>query len=129
MDSNNMNQMNNNEAAQFQPNNTYVEPAQQPNMYTEQQPYQQYQQYQQPVPQQQLEEPMSLGDWMISFLIMMIPCVGLVMMFVWAFSSTEKKSKSNYFKAQLIWMAIIFVLYLVLFLVMGVSILNLAGSY
>ncbi|MBQ8591936.1 MAG: hypothetical protein IJ485_04205 [Lachnospiraceae bacterium] len=129
MDSNNMNQMNNNEAAQFQPNNTYVEPAQQPNMYTEQQPYQQYQQYQQPVPQQQLEEPMSLGEWMISFLIMMIPCVGLVMMFVWAFSSTEKKSKSNYFKAQLIWMAIIFVLYLVLFLVMGVSILNLAGSY
>ena len=37
---------------------------------------------------------------------MMIPCVNIIMMFVWAFSSTEKKSKSNFFKAYLIFFGI-----------------------
>lgn len=120
MDSNNMNQFENNEGAQFQQANTYTEPNQQ-----FQQPVQQYQQ---PLPQQQLEEPMSVGEWMISYLIMMIPCVNLVMMFVWAFGNSEKKSKSNFFKATLIWTAIILVLYIVLFLVIGVSVAGILGS-
>ncbi len=48
------------------------------------------------------EEPMSVKDWIITLLIMMIPIVNIVMLFVWAFSGKEKKSKSNYFKASLI---------------------------
>ena len=63
-------------------------------------------QYQYQPAQDNLEEPMSMGEWMISLLVMMIPCVNIVMMFVWAFSSTEKKSKSNYFKASLIFTGI-----------------------
>lgn len=88
-----------------------------------QQPYQQpvYQQpvYQQPV--QGLEEPMSLGEWMITLLIMFIPCVNIVMMFVWAFSKNQKQSKSNFFKAQLIYTGIVILLYLIVFVVFGVS--------
>ena len=61
-----------------------------------------------------LEEPMKVSEWLITFLIMMIPCVNIVMVFVWAFGSTEKKSKSNYFKASLIFFGIILALYLVL---------------
>ena len=61
-----------------------------------------------------LEEPMKIGEWVITFLIMMIPCVNIVMVFVWAFGSTEKKSKSNFFKAWLIFMGIFLVLYLIL---------------
>ena len=69
-----------------------------------QQPYQNFQQqpYQQPYlqnvyqPENDLEEPVSFGDWMLTTLIMCIPCVGLIMMFVWAFGSGTKKSKSNY---------------------------------
>ena len=61
-----------------------------------------------------LEEPMKIGEWMTTFLIMMIPCVNIVMVFVWAFGSTEKKSKSNFFKAWLIFMGIFLVLYLIL---------------
>lgn len=73
-----------------------------------QQPYQQgYQQpYQSSYNQDGLEEPVSVGEWMISYLVMLIPCVNIVMIFVWAFGSGTKKSKSNMFKASLIWAAI-----------------------
>jgi len=69
--------------------------------------------------QLELEEPVKVSEWILSMVLMMLPCVNIVMMFVWAFSNTEKKSKSNYFKAALIfngimigimvllWMAII----------------------
>lgn len=62
---------------------------------------------------QDLEEPVSVGEWMIAMLLMIIPCVNIVLMFVWAFSSSEKKSKSNYFKASLIWAGIGIVLWIV----------------
>ncbi len=75
-----------------------------------------------------LEEPVSLKEWMLTFLILMIPCVNIVMMFVWAFSSSEKKSKSNFFKAQLIFAGIILGIYILLFIVVfaGVIIAELA---
>ena len=65
-----------------------------------------------------LEEPVSMGEWLVSMLLMMIPCVNLVLVFVWAFSKTEKKSKSNYFKAQLIVFGVLFAIYILLFVVM-----------
>jgi hypothetical protein len=66
------------------------------------------QQYQQQVksPEVELEKPVGVGEWMLTTLVMMIPLVNIIMMFVWAFSSKTKKSKSNYFKATLIWMLI-----------------------
>ena len=71
-----------------------------------------YQPYQQS--QLDLEEPVKMGEWLISLLLMMVPCVNIIMMFVWAFSKTEKKSKSNFFKAQLIMAGILFALYIVI---------------
>lgn len=73
--------------------------------------------YAQPVTPQSyegLEEPVSKGEWAICYFLMMIPCVGIIMMFVWAFSKTEKKSKSNFFKVQLIFAGVILALYLLL---------------
>ena len=99
MDSNNMNQ----------DNQQYQQPYQQPV-------------YQQPAPG--LEEPMSLGEWMITLLILFIPCVNIVMMFVWAFSSKQKKSKSNFFKAQLIYTGIMILLYIIVLVVFVVSMTN-----
>ncbi len=72
-------------------------------------------------PENNLEEPVTLGEWMVSFLLMLIPCVNLILMFVWAFSSSEKKSKSNFFKAALIWYGICIVFSIVLVLSMGVG--------
>lgn len=71
-----------------------------------------------------LEEPMKMSEWLISLLITLIPCVGLIMIFVWAFGSTEKKSKSNFFKAYLVFGVIriaIFLIYVFFYAAYGIS--------
>lgn len=95
------------------------------------QPYQQTQQsYNQPYQADtDLEEPVSFGDWMLSTLLMMIPCVNIIMMFVWAFGSGVKKSKSNYFKAMLVWMLIWVVLWVILMIGLGGLIAAFSQSY
>ncbi len=55
-------------------------------------------------------EPVSVGEWLITFLIMVIPIVGIIMLFVWAFGSGAKASKKNFAQAQLIVFLIIFAL-------------------
>lgn len=59
-------------------------------------------------------EHMTVKDWIITMIIMSIPLVNLVMVFVWAFSKTTNPSKSNYFKATLIFIAVILVFYFVI---------------
>lgn len=61
-----------------------------------------------------LEEPVSVGEWIVSMLLMLVPCLNIIMMFVWAFGKSEKKSKSNFFKASLIYMGVILALYLIM---------------
>ena len=76
--------------------------------------YNNYQPYQQLNPMNnsglELEEPVKISEWVLALVLMMIPCVNIIMMFVFAFSKTEKKSKSNFFKAYLIYFAIVFAL-------------------
>ena len=76
--------------------------------------------YQQP--ENTLEEPVTLGEWMVSFLLMLIPCVNIILMFVWAFSNSEKKSKSNFFKAALIWYGICMALSIIMVFAMGIGV-------
>jgi hypothetical protein len=64
------------------------------------------------------DEIVSVREWLLTFLISVIPIVNLVMMFVWAFSDKVKKSKSNYFKAMLIFSAIMVVLSLIFYAVL-----------
>ena len=52
---------------------------------------------------------MSVGDWLVTLLISAIPLVGLIMLFVWAFSDGENLSKKNWAKAALIFYAIFLV--------------------
>ena len=85
-------------------------------------------QYQYREPEIDLEEPISMGEWLVTMLLMLIPCVNIVLMFVWAFSSKEKKSKSNYFKAALIFAAIVLVLYIILIAIFGVAITSMLNS-
>lgn len=103
--------------------NTYQQDAYQQNPY--QQPGYAQNSYQQPqyqgYPTYQyngdMEEPMSVKEWLIVDLLMMIPCVNIILVFVWAFSSSEKKSKSNYFKANLIVAGCILAFYLLLVII------------
>ena len=112
----------------YQQDQFQQQPYQQPYQNFQQQPYQQP--YQQNVyqPENDLEESVSFGDWMLTTLIMCIPCVGLIMMFVWAFGSGTKKSKSNYFKAMLVWALISIVLSIVMMVIFGASFAALANS-
>lgn len=99
------------------------------NMYNqEQQVYQPQQPYQQPYQNDNMEEPVSFGEWMVSLLLMMIPCVNIIMMFVFAFGN-GKKSKSNFFKAYLVWMLISIVLCFIIFGIMGASIAGMMSAY
>lgn len=130
--------MDNNNTFYDQEPNTNDEPRYQQQTTYQEQPYQQ-QPYQQNLYQQAgnsnfagqpyMEEPMSLSDWMLTMLVMCIPCVNIIMMFVWAFSSSEKKSKSNYFKAVLIWGAIAIGISILLSVVVGISAASIASGF
>lgn len=65
-------------------------------------------------------EVVSVKEWIITILILMIPLVNIVMPFVWAFSSNTNPSKSNYFKAFLI-MSVVWILIMIVF---GASIMS-----
>ena len=73
-----------------------------------------------------MEKQMSVGDWIITYLITCIPLVGLIMLFVWGFGEGHQPSKKTWAQATLLWVVIVFVLWLVLgSLIMG---LFLSGS-
>lgn len=59
----------------------------------------------------------TLKEWMLTLLIMLIPIVNIIMMFVYAFGDGNP-SKKNYFKANLIYMAIFLVPYIILMVVL-----------
>lgn len=47
-------------------------------------------------------EPLRVGQYIAMFLLQCIPLVGIILLFVWAFSSTENPNKKNYARAVLI---------------------------
>ena len=59
--------------------------------------------------------PMSIGDWIITSIILAIPIVGLVMLFIWGFGSNTQPSKANWAKASLIMIGISIVIALLFF--------------
>lgn len=80
-------------------------------------------QYQQP-PQQYYgndTSPMSMGDWLVTLIVGAIPCVGIILYIVWAFSKTVNINKRNYCRAFLIISAVVMVLYIVLAIVFGIA--------
>ena len=50
------------------------------------------------------DKDMTVGDWLITMLILIIPIVNIVMLFIWGFGSPD--SRRNYARASLIWMGI-----------------------
>ncbi len=67
---------------------------------------------------------MSIGDWIITFLIMCIPFVNLIMILVWAFSANSNPNRANFFKAYLILVAIGVVLWFIIIAVFGSILAN-----
>jgi Na+/phosphate symporter len=47
-------------------------------------------------------KPLTLGDWIVTLLLLAIPVVNFVMLFVWALSGGTHPSKKTYAQATLI---------------------------
>lgn len=62
----------------------------------------QYSQYTRPQQSQMDMSPLSMGEWLLTILIGMVPCVGLVVYCVWAFGSSGNLNRRNYCRAYLI---------------------------
>lgn len=56
------------------------------------------------------ESIMSVKDWVITIIVLMIPLVNIIMLFVWAFGDGTVKTKSNFAKAQLLMFLIVIAL-------------------
>lgn len=75
------------------------------------------------------ETPNTVGDWVLTIFLTCIPCVGLILLFVWAFGSNTNQSKSNWAKAQLIWVAIGVVISIIAYAALGATLLAAIGNY
>lgn len=88
------------------------------------------QQYGQPYGQpngEQLEKPLTLGEWIITVIVVSIPCVGLIMLFVWGFGQGNT-SRKNYCRAMLIMVAIGIVLSLIFYGIIGATLFSSLNS-
>ena len=61
-----------------------------------------------------MEEEVSVGEWLITFIIFSIPIIGFIMLFVWAFGDNTKISKRNWARAMLIVIITFFLLAILL---------------
>ena len=70
----------------------------------------------------------SVGSWMLTILLAGLPIFGLVYILILAFGNGRSASKKNWARATLVWGIIASVLVLVLYAVMGASLLALSNS-
>lgn len=89
-------------------------------------------QFQQPVYQQPEDNSvMSTGQWMLTTFLLALPCVGLILAFVWGFGSGNLNRK-NYCRSWLIWQLIgivVSILFVVMLAAMGVSLMSVVDPY
>ncbi|MDD3142272.1 MAG: hypothetical protein PHX08_25365 [Lachnospiraceae bacterium] len=71
------------------------------------------------------ETPMTMGDWVLTILALMIPCgVGIILYFVWAFGKKGNVNRRNYCRAWLIISGIVLVIYILFLLIFGAAFLS-----
>lgn len=99
-------------------------------------PMQQYRPQQQVPPMQQMyqpqygtantawqdtnDQPLSVGGWIATMIVLMIPVVNFIMLLVWAFGSGNK-SRKNYCLASLIIAVVMIALIMVFYIAFGLS--------
>ena len=86
-------------------------------------PQYQQPQFQQGAPMVELEKPMTIGQWIGTLLLCVIPCVNIILLIVWAASATNK-SKKRWAIATLIVALILIALYIAACYLFGQAILN-----
>ena len=74
-------------------------------------------------------QPMSIGDWIITFIVTAIPLVGFIMLFVWAFGDGTHPSKKTWAQAYLILMVVVIILMIIFFTVFASILSSFVGGY
>ena len=67
--------------------------------------------------------PMTVGDWLITMILLGIPLVGLVMLLYWSLSSTGNLNRRNYCLATLVIVAVVLLLFIIFALFGGLAML------
>lgn len=79
--------------------------------------------------EQQDNDVLSMGDWLIMLLALLIPCAGIILYFVWAFRKNENANRRNFCRAYLIYWAITTVLSIIALIVIVGVVVSGFGSY
>lgn len=72
--------------------------------------------------------PMTLKDWIITLILVAIPCVGFIMLIIWAVSKSGNINRKRFAQAQIIIGIAVVVIYLVLMLIFGASFMTMFGN-
>ncbi len=64
---------------------------------------------------------LSVGEWMVTFLLLAIPLLNIVLLFVWAFGGNAHPTKRNFSRAYLITILIVIVFAVALALLVGLA--------
>ena len=74
---------------------------------------------------------MTIKDWVITNVLIMIPLVGQILLFVWAFGNKDKvnPNKANFAKAMLVMMLIAFAVSLLFSAIIGSLFVSLISSF
>lgn len=62
---------------------------------------------------------MTMGKWLLTLLIISIPCVNIIMLLVWAFGNDDYPARKTFAQAYLIFLVVVFVLSFVFGFVFG----------
>lgn len=65
-------------------------------------------------------QPVTIGNWILTFILLAIPLVNLIMLIVWAVGGTTHPSKKTFAQAYLILFAILFCIGLVAALILPI---------
>ncbi|MBE5923775.1 MAG: hypothetical protein E7271_04805 [Lachnospiraceae bacterium] len=74
------------------------------------------------------DEELTLGQWVGTVILTMIPCVGLICLLVWAFSGNTQIDKKRYAQAFLIFEVIMIVLTIILYAILGAAMFAMFSS-
>lgn len=73
--------------------------------------------------------PMSMGEWVLTLLLMAIPCVNIVLCCVWAFGKNGNVNRRNFCRAELIFIGIGTVLGIIMSIIIMTAAIGSGGYY
>ena len=72
-----------------------------------------------------MERPLSVGDWIVVFLLLGIPVVGFILVIYWSFGDNVNINKKNFSKATLLLIVLTFALIVIFTIFFGQLLSNL----